>query len=219
MLKMRNFKNISLQHQPAPGRLMAVFPVGVLKSAVYWAFLCDCGNTGVVRIDHFLCTDGRGTLSCGCLLRENGRKMGLKYGSLNYPNIKGKSKPFLLGHSGFCGSANGHFTHGLSRSSSHRSWIAMIQRCTNPNGPSWKHYGGANPPVQVCDHWLNSFEAFFEDTGVRPPRTSLGRFLDSGDYKPGNCEWQTDAEQKAEQRGKRAMLALRKYHNSLKVAA
>jgi hypothetical protein len=77
-----------------------------------------------------------------------------------------------------------------------RIWAQMIQRCTNPNSASWKHYGGANPPVQVCSRWRNSYEAFAEDMGPRPTlQHTLGRFGDVGNYEPGNCAWQTWAEQ------------------------
>jgi hypothetical protein len=73
--------------------------------------------------------------------------------------------------------------------------------------------------VRVCDRWLNSFEAFLTDMGNRPEGTTLGRYLDIGPYTKSNCAWQNPKEQAAEARGKRAMLALRKYHNSLEVAA
>lgn len=65
--------------------------------------------------------------------------------------------------------------------------------------------------VHVCDRW-SKFENFLADMGERPEWTSLGRHLDSGDYEPGNCDWQTCAEQGAEMRGKNAMLRLRQIH-------
>ena len=69
----------------------------------------------------------------------------------------------------------------------------MIQRCTNPNAKKYPLYGGAG--VTVCDRWLNSFENFLADMGERLTNTSLGRFLDIGNYKPGNCKWMTYREQ------------------------
>lgn len=95
------------------------------------------------------------------------------------------------------------------------SWRCVVQRCTNPKNKDWPQYGGANPPIQVCDRWLNSFEAFLEDRGERPAETSLGRFGDVGNYSCGHCEqckqngwelncaWQTDAQQKLEAKIKR----------------
>lgn len=79
---------------------------------------------------------------------------------------------------------------------------SMIQRCTNPNAPRFERYGGANPPVGVCDRWM-VFGNFLADMGQRPEGTTLGRFGDTGDYEPGNCAWQTPKEQAAEQRTKR----------------
>jgi hypothetical protein len=79
----------------------------------------------------------------------------------------------------------------------------------NPNSNRFAAYGGANPPVRVCDRWL-SFEAFYEDMGERPEGTTLGRFGDSGDYEPGNCAWQTNQEQGTEQAKKRAAVAFEK---------
>lgn len=37
----------------------------------------------------------------------------------------------------------------------------MISRCTNPNDPSFKMYGGIG--VTVCDEWINSFDKFVDD--------------------------------------------------------
>jgi hypothetical protein len=93
----------------------------------------------------------------------------------------------------------------------------MVQRTTNPNNTYWKHYGGSG--VKVCERWLNSFEAFLEDMGERPAGTTLGRLLDSGDYEPGNCEWQTWKQQGAEKCGKHAMNVLHSYHALELVAA
>lgn len=34
----------------------------------------------------------------------------------------------------------------------YQCWNAMIQRCTNPNNPGWKHYGGRG--ITVSPRWL-----------------------------------------------------------------
>lgn len=39
------------------------------------------------------------------------------------------------------------------------------------------------------------FSNFLADMGERPEGKTLGRIGDIGDYEPGNCEWQTTAEQ------------------------
>jgi hypothetical protein len=78
------------------------------------------------------------------------------------------------------------------------SWSMMLQRCTNPKHESWKHYGGAG--VKVCDRWNpekgGSFENFYADKGPRPKGTRIGRYADTGDYDPTNCDWMTHEEQK-----------------------
>lgn len=84
--------------------------------------------------------------------------------------------------------------HGMSRSPTYNSWIAMKSRCTNPDYVSWHHYGGKG--VRVCDRWMRSFEAFLEDMGPRPSKQhTIDRIRPDGDYEPQNCRWATFAEQ------------------------
>jgi len=91
---------------------------------------------------------------------------------------------------------HGH-TPGHTKSPEFRSWEHMVHRCTNPNSSRWKYYGGAG--VEVSPRWRN-FENFLADMGPRPLGTTLGRFGDIGNYKPGNCVWMTQAEQVANRR-------------------
>jgi hypothetical protein len=177
------FRDISLQQF---GRLMPSFPVGVRRWFVYWACLCSCGTTKVVREDALRTGASR---SCGCFHREKVGSVHLKHGH----------------------------TVGREQSLSYRSYFAAIQRCTNPKNPRWARYGGANPPVSVCERWLNSFEAFLEDLGERTEGRTLGRFGDVGNYSCGHCEqckqngwklncaWQTRTEQEIEQKAKFSM--------------
>lgn len=87
-----------------------------------------------------------------------------------------------------------------SRSPEHRAWAAMKQRCYNPKSSEWGRYGARG--IGVCERWRNSFSAFFGDMGQRPsPRHSLDRWPDpDGDYRPGNCQWSTAAEQQRHRR-------------------
>lgn len=95
------------------------------------------------------------------------------------------------------------FSHKVSETSTYRSWRNMKSRCLNPNVASYASYGGANPPVLICDRWLQSFENFLADLGVRPSGTTLGRFGDVGNYELSNCKWMTLAEQVENRRPRR----------------
>lgn len=83
--------------------------------------------------------------------------------------------------------------HGMTGSPEHMSWLAMRQRCSNPNNVCYSTYGGRG--VRVCDDWQNSFEAFYRDMGPRPEGTTLDRLDSNGNYEPGNCRWATPLEQ------------------------
>jgi hypothetical protein len=154
----------------------------------FWLCECSCGNRSVVNKSAL--QDGR-TRSCGCLYRESC----IRNGKANR--------------------THGQSSHGgkVQAMPTYRSWQAKINRCTNSNNPEWRCYGGANPPVLVCERWRD-FRNFLADMGERPEGTTLGRYLDTGDYEPGNCTWQTRAEQGAERSAKAVMRRFRKAFGS-----
>jgi hypothetical protein len=81
-----------------------------------------------------------------------------------------------------------------SLSPEYMAWEAMKQRCGNPKAQSYRHYGGRG--IRVCDAWRESFQAFFNDVGLKPtPSHSLDRKDTNGNYEPGNVRWATVAEQ------------------------
>lgn len=86
---------------------------------------------------------------------------------------------------------------GEKLSPEYQSFKSMWTRCTNPNRPGWKDYGGRG--ITVCERW-KSFDRFAEDMGARPEGTSIDRIDVNGNYEPGNCRWATPAEQRANQR-------------------
>ncbi len=66
-------------------------------------------------------------------------------------------------------------------------WRALLARCTRPNHPAFKNYGGRG--IGVCEEWMQ-FERFWEDmrdgyaTGL-----SLDRFDNDDGYSGENCRW------------------------------
>ena len=85
-------------------------------------------------------------------------------------------------------------THGMTNHKVYAVWRSMLARCTNPNHAAWKNYGGRG--IEVCQDWLESFEAFWRDMG---PTYREGLTLDRRDnllgYFPANCRWVTHKEQ------------------------
>jgi hypothetical protein len=84
------------------------------------------------------------------------------------------------------------------------TWRGMISRCTDAGHHSFADYGGRG--ITVCKRWRDSFEDFLADMGPRPSRGhSLNRKDNEGPYDSVNCEWATDAQQRANKRPPRKM--------------
>ncbi len=95
--------------------------------------------------------------------------------------------------------------HGKSKrgstTSEYKTWLSMIQRCTNPKRDSYKHYGGRG--IQVCQRWKNSYTNFLVDMGKKPDKSmTLERVNNDLGYTPDNCIWANRSRQVANTRKK-----------------
>ena len=79
-----------------------------------------------------------------------------------------------------------------------KAWVNARRRCTDPNHPDWKNYGGRG--ITMCARWLRSFAAFYAHIGARPAGMMLDRIENDAGYKPGNVRWATRAVQNANKR-------------------
>lgn len=85
-----------------------------------------------------------------------------------------------------------YIKHGMSKTREYKTWQSMIQRCENPNDPSYKNYGGRG--ITVCERW-HTFENFYADMGIRPKGKIIDRINNEENYELSNCEWSTSAKQ------------------------
>lgn len=91
--------------------------------------------------------------------------------------------------------------HGMVNTKEYNSWRGMLDRCRNSSHSQYKDYGARG--ITVCQRWVDSFLAFFQDMGPRPANTSIERRRNSEGYTPENCYWATRQQQARNKRNNR----------------
>jgi hypothetical protein len=102
-----------------------------------------------------------------------------------------------------CQRANkGAKTHGLSQHPLFKLWIAIRQRCCDPNHSCYHNYGGRG--ILICAEWRYDFLPFFNYVrrldNYGKSNFTLDRVNNNGNYEPGNLRWSSIHVQNANSR-------------------
>lgn len=126
-------------------------------------------------------------------------------GNITYVSVRHLSN----GHTKSCGCLRkegenkGAYLHGLHKTRLYSIWSNMKTRCTNPNAPNYKFYGGKG--VSICEEWRHDFRSFYDwsVTNGYEDGLTIDRKDSEGDYCPENCRWITQSENATRANAKR----------------
>lgn len=87
----------------------------------------------------------------------------------------------------------------------YNSWRSMRNRVLYDSSESHKIY--KEKGVSICQRWIDSFDNFVEDMGLRPDGATLDRIDSNGNYEPSNCRW---ADMRVQQNNKYGLTKIEK---------
>jgi len=99
-------------------------------------------------------------------------------------------------------------SHGKSRTQLYRTWISMIDRCSEHGDKKHNYFDRG---IKVWEGWLghDGLDQFIKDVGERPSKDhSLDRINNDGDYTPSNVRWATRSQQ---MKNRRKMSSIQKF--------
>ena len=186
-----------------------------------WLCRCACGNLTAVRGTHLRSGSTRSCRKPGCATVPGNcfkDRTGKRYGKLLVLSLAyTKDKRAFWTCQCDCGNIvvkmgnrlhyglrscslscaktiHGYTRNGVKRIPEYNCWLAIKDRCYNPNNIEYQWYGGRG--IRVCERWRKSFLAFYEDMGTKPKgRYEIDRISNDGNYEPGNCRWVTRHQQ------------------------